>query len=111
MVDIDVGDSGFGHIFRAVGAGRVGDEQVGSVCFVRALHGFDQAGCLGVDGAAGVADFCVCTDFFSDAFRPVIDFGNCESVRCAQGRCDLVGRVRAAGDDIDGGLCVGEGIV
>jgi len=68
MVNIDVGDAGFGHVFDAVGAGGISDEHHGPF----GLWGGVQASGFGVNCAAGVADAGVLADRVFDGVGPEI---------------------------------------
>lgn len=106
MVDIKLGDAGFGHVFHAIGAGRVGDEYACALCWAIFVHGGENTIHFGVDRAAGVADIVGCSDFFGDCGRPIVGFGD-ECITNRQRRRDFVGRVGAGRHDINRGLHVG----
>lgn len=109
VVDIEFADACLGNVFDAVGAGRVGDEDG---C---AFGGFavcvcdKDAVCFGVDGARGIADFCLAADGGFDGGWPVVCTAKVPVFAVERaGDCggDFVGGVRAAADNVNGSLHV-----
>lgn len=104
VVDIDVFNTGLGHVLGAVGAEGVGDAERG----IFGNRRIQNAGDFGVDGTAAVADVAVLAHAGFDQFGPVVGAGNAEfpvlTVKAEDGGGDFIDGMGAVVNDIDGAL-------